>query len=80
MEQYQCEYHCKLNFFLHCTEMCTGTFFEEASASGNNKDSPEPGTRCEGPCIYEEGRWGSSYCNTENDNWGAECIQCPGKE
>ena len=51
--------------------MCTGTFFEEGR--------PEAGTRCVGPCIYEGGRWGSSYCNTGNGNWGAECIQCGGK-
>ena len=64
---------------MHYTEMCTGTFSEEASAAGNKKERPEAGTKCVGPCIYEKGRWGSSYCNTENDNWGAECVECTGK-
>ena len=59
--------------------MCTGNFFEHASASENGNEKPRPpsGTRCAGPCIFELGRWGASYCFTADGNWGAECVACP---
>ena len=60
--------------------MCTGTFFEHSSVVGNNKPRPPAGTRCAEPCVHETGRWGSSYCYTEDGNWGAECISCPGTQ
>ena len=60
--------------------MCTGNFFEHSSVVGNNKPRPPAGTRCAGPCVHETGRWGSSYCFTEDGNWGAECISCPGTQ
>ena len=69
-------------YFLHFseyTDMCTGNFFEHASAVGNHEPRPASGTRCAGPCIYDQGRWGSSYCYTEDGNWGAECVACPSK-
>lgn len=49
---------------------CTGSFDE----SGR----PPPNTRCNGDCIKDSGRWGSSYCYTANGNWGAECVPCNG--
>jgi len=49
---------------------CTGSFDE----SGR----PPPNTRCNGDCIKDSGRWGSSYCYTANGNWGAECVLCIG--
>ena len=60
--------------------MCTGNFQETPESSGNKKARPPAGTKCIEPCVYEVGRWGSSYCKTENDNWGAECVPCPGKK
>ena len=59
--------------------MCTGNFFEHASASANEEPRPPSGTRCAGPCIFELGRWGANYCYTADGNWGAECIPCPSK-
>lgn len=64
--------------FLEHPEMCTGNYQEAAESSGNNKTRPLVGTKCIEPCIYQVGRWGISYCNTENDNWGAECVPCTG--
>ena len=57
--------------------MCTGNFFEHASAVGNHEPRPPSGTRCAGPCFQEQGWWGASYCFTEDGNWGAECLPCP---
>ena len=59
--------------------MCTGNFWEDASASGNNKPRPPVGTKCAEACVFERGRWGSSFCNTEDGNWGAECVPCTSK-
>ena len=61
--------------------MCTGNFFEHASASGNSNKQHRPpsGTKCASPCIFEPGRWGMSYCYTADGNWGAECVSCPSK-
>ena len=55
--------------------MCTGFFVKEANR-------PLTGTGCAHPCVYEKGRWGSSWCYTKSDRseWGAECIPCSGKE
>ena len=61
------------------SEMCTGNYFEHFSDARNNRLRPPAGTRCAEPCIYEKGRWGSSYCFTEDGNWGAECVSCPGE-
>ena len=58
---------------------CTGTYFETGDQAGNGKDRPPPGTQCKGGCIEDSGRWGNSYCNTEDGNWGAECVDCEGK-
>ena len=50
--------------------MCTGSFSE----SGR----PLEGTKCAHPCVMDSGKWGSSYCYTEEDKsqWGAECVLC----
>ena len=39
---------------------------------------PPAGTKCVEPCIFDSGRWGSSYCTTDtvSRNWGAECVMC----
>ena len=59
---------------------CTGTYFETGDQAGNGKDRPPPGTPCDGGCIEDSGRWGNSYCNTKDGNWGAECVDCEGKD
>ena len=61
------------------TDMCTGNFYEHSPASHSKMARPPEGTRCVEPCVYENGRWGSSYCYTEDGNWGAECKPCPSK-
>ena len=38
---------------------------------------PPAGTKCIGGCIFEAGRWGASWCNTANGNWGTGCVPCP---
>ena len=50
-------------------KMCTGYFIGAAN-------SPLTGTGCVYPCVYEMGRWGSSWCytNLDKSEWGAECI------
>ena len=61
--------------------MCTGHFVDrDQSKAGNDKRRPASGTKCVGRCIEKSGRWGSSFCFTEEDksNWGAECVSCPG--
>ena len=58
---------------------CTGTYFETGDNSGNGKDRPPPGTPCKGGCIEESGRWGDNFCDTIDGNWGAECMECKGK-
>ena len=52
---------------------CTGTYEEEGQTS-------KPGTKCVGPCMYDFGKWGKSWCYTRSDRsqWGAECIDCRG--
>ena len=63
--------------------MCTGSFIEkDINDAVNKKQRPPAGTRCVASCVVEEGRWGSSWCYTEEDNsqWGAECDQCSGKD
>ena len=70
--------------------MCTGDFQEnDSSNSGNGLQRPPAGTKCTSNCHYDLGRWGSSWCYTDNANvqWGAECVECgsqtkpnPGKE
>ena len=54
-------------------EVCTGNFQE----SDGTERAP-PGTKCKSDCIISTGRWGYSYCYTEDDHsqWGAECTQC----
>ena len=61
------------------TSKCTGTYFETGDKSSNGKDRPPPGTPCAGSCIEEGGRWGDNFCNTVDGNWGAECMDCKGK-
>ena len=58
---------------------CTGTYFETGDNSGNGKDRPPPGTPCKGGCIEESGRWGENFCDTIDGNWGAQCMECKGK-
>ena len=55
-------------------EMCTGVYHESGK-------TPIPGTKCVEDCVNQEGEWGSSWCytNEEKTQWGAECIECPGK-
>ena len=52
---------------------CTGSYQEEGV-------TPKPGTKCVGPCMYDFGKWGKSWCYTRSDRsqWGAECINCKG--
>ena len=74
-------------FFLYFTQLyvldrCTGDFLEsDINNAGNKKQRPPAGTRCVSPCKIESGRWGSSWCDTEEDGsqWGAECVPCLGK-
>jgi len=56
---------------------CTGTYFETGDKAGNGRDRPPAGTPCKGGCIEEGGRWGNNYCDTEDGNWGSECVDCP---
>ena len=60
--------------------MCTGNFKErDLSVSGNGMQRPPAGTKCAKPCNFESGRWGSSWCKTDEDGqWGAECVLCGG--
>ena len=63
------------------SDMCTGNFVEsDVSDSGDGKQRPTAGTKCVKPCVVESGRWGSSWCYTEEDEsqWGAECVLCSG--
>ena len=59
--------------------MCTGDFYEPEGISLNGKARPPAGIRCIEPCIKQSGRWGSSFCNVEGNNWGAGCVPCSGK-
>ena len=59
--------------------MCTGTFQEtDPSNAGNGVQRPPAGTPCVGSCKTESGRWGSSWCYTDDKKfqWGAECVSC----
>ena len=61
--------------------MCTGTFVEsDVSTAANGLQRPPAGTQCVDSCEIETGRWGSSWCYTEEDEsqWGAECVPCQG--
>ena len=61
-----------INFFV-LAEMCTGTFQE----SGGH--IPPIGTLCSSECVIESGRWGDSWCYTNDGaKWGAECVPCTG--
>ena len=64
---------------MNCLDKCTGSFQEDG---GSPPGRPQPGTKCVGQCINDSGRWGKSYCyiNQEKSQWGAECIDCPGKK
>jgi len=58
---------------------CTGVFQEnDPSNSGNGKPRPPSGTECVEDCIFQPGRWGSSWCYTAKDKsqWGGECLDC----
>ena len=67
-----------LSFILNL-EMCTGDFYESGTPSGGNyKARPPKGTKCLGPCKFQKGRWGSSFCDVAGNNWGAECVPCQG--
>ena len=65
---------------VNCLAMCTGNFTErDLSDTGNAMQRPPPGTKCAEPCVFESGRWGSSWCYTDgNGQWGAECVSCEG--
>ena len=54
-------------------ENCTGSFQEDGKRPATN-------TICFGSCILDSGRWGKSYCYTNQDKsqWGAECVECLG--
>ena len=56
-------------------KICSGYYTGEPNL-------PLAGTGCAHPCVYEKGKWGSSWCYTRADmsEWGAECIPCSGKE
>ena len=59
--------------------LCTGHFCEtDLSNAGNGVQRPQAGTPCVGPCKLESGRWGSSWCYTDEEEfqWGAECVSC----
>ena len=60
--------------------MCTGIFVEPSGSDINGQQRPPPGTRCVNGCKQESGRWGASFCYTEEDEsqWGAECVPCAG--
>ena len=66
--------------------MCTGTYVEaDISEAGNGMQRPAEGTRCTEACVVEDGRWGASWCYTDDGDgtmasrqWGAECLQCTG--
>ena len=66
--------------------MCTGNFMERyPSDAGNGIQRPPAGSKCAKPCVFESGRWGSSWCYTEENGseekgsqWGAECVSCQG--
>jgi len=65
----------------HCRaiEKCTGVFQEnDPSNSGNGKLRPPSGTKCVEDCVFQSGRWGSSWCFTAKDKsqWGGECLDC----
>ena len=63
--------------------MCTGDFIEKDNNHAvNKKHRPPAGTTCALPCVVEQGRWGSTWCYTEEDKsqWGAECGNCLGKQ
>ena len=55
-------------------------YFETGDEAGNGKDRPPPGTQCAGGCIEgavgNTDRWGNTYCDTVDGNWGAECLEC----
>ena len=58
--------------------MCTVDYQEsDLKYSGNGKQRPPAGTKCTSHCIYELGRWGSSWCYVAGENWGAGCVACP---
>ena len=76
-------YSLRLTNFSHiyASDMCTGNFQETDQDLKRYTARPQEGTRCVSPCISEEGRWGTSWCNTVKDGsqWGAECVSCSGK-
>jgi hypothetical protein len=71
--------------------MCTGGFFEEPEKAGNKLPKPEIGKPCVSDCKQSKGRWGDSYCYTDQESfdawdkesmgtaepeWGAPCFEC----
>ena len=68
-------------FFMLLENVCTRAFQEsDLRYSANGKQRPPAGTKCISGCIFEAGRWGASWCNTKDDNWGTGCVPCePGK-
>ena len=70
-------------FIFYFLENCTGSFQEEGI---HGMLRPSQNTKCLSECIYETGRWGSSWCYTngtadeENRQWGAECVSCSGNK
>ena len=68
----------KILIFLE--NVCTREYQEtDLKYSWNGKQRPPAGTKCVKPCLFEAGRWGSSWCYTEekSGNWGAGCVPCP---
>ena len=59
---------------IYSSETCTGTFKEWCPFVTQR---PTPNTKCASEC-YGEGRWGDSWCYTDDDEaqWGAPCEKC----
>jgi len=63
------------------TSMCTGNFMEtNIGMAGNGMQRPPAGTKCSKPCVFQSGRWGSSWCHTDDKQWGGECVTCPARD
>ena len=71
-------------FHLHFT-MMSNIYFSETCTGTYNRNGcpylawrPPPNTKCTSECYGKKGRWGDSWCYTENDKtqWGAPCEKC----
>ena len=64
-------------FFMLLENVCTRAFQESDLRFSGNFQRPPEGTKCIGGCIFQAGRWGASWCNTADGNWGTWCVPCP---